>query len=278
MTTLASISTRIRWWRWGRTTGKSQGQPSKSRSHIYVSFCLILVLFFTISFPFWGITIGWFSCVQSLPRKQSWSIYDPWPVSQLLTINLGFGTMPFSTAKFIDVLWDVVVGRGGQVLLTYVAYRVFTISLGRAMEGSQVSYHTFAAFAFETGTTTGVFMLAKDFASNRSLRSKMIVSWVLAATLYIVAFPTLASAMTGYTNVMEAYLEDKSQNFVRWELFSVVDWIIVDADRIDPSFKSNTLVLSSYDGFPRLLYEATIACTFFPRDNFRCTYEILMKL
>lgn len=186
--------------------------------------------------------------------------YDPWPVSQLLAINLGFGIMPFSTAKIIDVLWDVVVGRGGQVLLTYVAYRVFTKSLGRAMEGSQVSYHTFAAFAFEPGTVTGVFMLARDFASNRSLRSKMIVSWALVSTLYIVAFPTLSSAMTGYTSVMEAYLEDKSQNLVRWELFREVVYSIEDADRIDPYFKRDTLVFASVDDD---LSRATYNCTSF---------------
>jgi len=184
-------------------------------------------------------------------------------VSQLLTINLGFGTMPFSTAKLVDVLWDVVVGRGGQMLLTYIAYHIFTKSLTRTMEDSQVSYHTFAAFAFESGTTTGLFMLAKDFASNRSLRSKMIVSWVLAATLHIVAFPTLSSAMTGYTSVMEAYLEDKSQNLIRWALFTSVSYIIVDADRIDPYFKSNTLVWISESEADHLLYEATEACTFF---------------
>jgi len=229
-------------------------------------------LFITGNFAGWGSFYA-SSCDQSLQLDSFSGYYNPWPVSQLLTINLGFGNMPFSTAKLIDVLWDVVVGRGGQVLLTYVAYRVFTKSLGRAMEGSQVSYHTFAAFAFEPGSTAGVFMLAKDFASNRSLRSKMIVSWVLAATLYIVAFPTLSSAMTGYTSVSEAYLEDNSSNLVRWKLFVSVYATIVDADRIDPSFKSNTLVWTSSDGFAGLLYVATEACTFFSRDNLRCTYR-----
>lgn len=263
MKTLASISTSIRRWRWGRTTGKSQSQPSNTLSHIYVLFCLFCVLCFSICFPFWFQNTG-SSCTQSLPPRpgqQIWVTYDPWPVSQLLTINLGFGTMSFSIAKFVDVVWDVVVGRGGQVLLTYVAYRVFTKSLARAMEGSQVSYHTFAAFAFEPGTVTGMFMLAKDFASNRSLRSKMIVSWVLVATLYIVAFPTLSSAMTGYTSIVAAYLEDKSQNQVRWELFRRVYYIIEDADRIDPSFKRNTQVFSTDQDYDLLV--ATNHCTFF---------------
>ena len=187
------------------------------------------------------------------------SSYGPWPVSQLLTINLGFGAMAFSTAKLIDVLWDLVVGRGGQVLLTYVAYGVFTKSLARAMEGPQVSYHTFAAFGFQPGTAAGALMLGKNFLSNRSLRSKRIVSWVLIATLYIVAFPTLSSAMTGYTSVMVAYLEDKSQNLVPWESYHAIAGIIEDSDRVDPNFKRPTpvILLAGND-----LFRATYNCTF----------------
>ena len=35
-----------------------------------------------------------------------------WNVDYALTINVGFGNMPFSLAKGIDVAWDLVVGRG----------------------------------------------------------------------------------------------------------------------------------------------------------------------
>jgi hypothetical protein len=39
--------------------------------------------------------------------------YNPWATSGLFQITMGFGLMSFSNAKLIDVIWDVVVGRGG---------------------------------------------------------------------------------------------------------------------------------------------------------------------
>jgi len=282
MTTLSSISTGVHTLTWKPTTEKSQSQPpedddttrlKKYRSHVYASFTPIATLIFTCLFGFLGPGLAGTSCTQTLkllatPTFQPISAptsYEPWAVSQLLAINLGLGSMPFTTAKFIDVFWDVVVGRGGQMLLTYVAYRVFTKSLARAMEDSQVSYHTFAALAFEPGTIAGVFMLAKDFASNRCFRSKMVVSWVLMATLHIIAFPTLSSAMTGYTSVMGVYMEDHNQNLVPWKLYRSIWCIIEDADRIDPHLKRQTPVF--LDLTDELL-TSTEDCTFYSQVDF----------
>lgn len=40
--------------------------------------------------------------------------YDPWATSGTFKITLGFGSMSFSNVKLIDVIWVVVVGRGGR--------------------------------------------------------------------------------------------------------------------------------------------------------------------
>ena len=45
-------------------------------------------------------------------------------------------------------------------------------------------------------------------------------------------FPTLSSAMTGYTGVLEAYVEDHGRNLVPWDQFSGVRYIIEDGDWI----------------------------------------------
>jgi hypothetical protein len=42
--------------------------------------------------------------------------YNPWATSGLFQITLGFGTMSFSNADLIAVIWDVVVVRGGSLL------------------------------------------------------------------------------------------------------------------------------------------------------------------
>lgn len=268
MAKFGDVLTSIHTLSWKGTTKKSHSQaPNEGtttrwknyRSHIYALFIPLATLLVTCWFGYLGPRFAGSYCTEALQLIQTRTDYKPWPVSQLLAINIGFGRMAFSTAKLIDVLWDVVVGRGGQVFLTYVAYRVFTKSLARAMECSQVSYHTFAALAFEPGTVVGVYMLAKNFASNRSLRSKMIMFWVLIATLYIIAFPTLSSAMTGYTSVMDAYLEDQTRNLVPWNLYNRIIWIVEDADRINPNFKMRTPVFS-IDADD--LVQGTVDCTF----------------
>jgi hypothetical protein len=47
--------------------------------------------------------------------------YDPWAPPGILQITISFGPMSFSNAKLIDVIWDVVVGRGGQLWPVFVS-------------------------------------------------------------------------------------------------------------------------------------------------------------
>jgi hypothetical protein len=37
--------------------------------------------------------------------------YNPWAPSGFFQITMGFGTLPFSNAKIIDIVWDVVSDR-----------------------------------------------------------------------------------------------------------------------------------------------------------------------
>jgi hypothetical protein len=42
-----------------------------------------------------------------------------WSPSTTFQITLGFGSMSFSTAKFIDIIWDVVGGSNGFVVTVF---------------------------------------------------------------------------------------------------------------------------------------------------------------
>src|SRR5271156_4443104 len=42
-----------------------------------------------------------------------------WSPSAAFQITLGFGSMSFSTAKFIDIMWDVVGGSNGFVVTVF---------------------------------------------------------------------------------------------------------------------------------------------------------------
>lgn len=61
--------------------------------------------------------------------------YEPfWDARLYFTVNVPFGSFPFSTAKVIDAAWDAIIGRGGQVVAAMVAYPTLRRSLTLTME------------------------------------------------------------------------------------------------------------------------------------------------
>lgn len=45
--------------------------------------------------------------------------------SQFYTVNMVFGNYSLTIVKVIDIVWDIIVGWGGQALLLYVLSQVF---------------------------------------------------------------------------------------------------------------------------------------------------------
>src|SRR5438034_6720862 len=69
--------------------------------------------------------------------------------SYFFIINLAYGSFTFSSVKIIDIIWDLAVGRGGQIILAYVAYRVLNEALLFSMESHPTSYEMFTTISFE---------------------------------------------------------------------------------------------------------------------------------
>ena len=59
-----------------------------------------------------------------------------WNIRYLFSITLAWGSFSLSTAKLIDIGWDLCVGRGGQLLLSYLVFgtlrRSVLVSLRRS--------------------------------------------------------------------------------------------------------------------------------------------------
>lgn len=49
---------------------------------------------------------------------------------------------------------------------------------------------------------------------------------------FTLCFPTFASAMTGYTSIVEAYIPDRQNNWIGFGKFVQVLYIVHDGDRI----------------------------------------------
>ena len=111
------------------------------------------------------------------------------------------GGWDFTRAKVIDIAWDAIVGRGGQVLLTYIAYRVFHKALVHVMVERPVGFQTYSAVAFDTGKISFLWTFLRSLTSRTfplTFHGYRVFTAMLLCTAYIVSVPTLLSAMTGY--------------------------------------------------------------------------------
>ena len=78
-------------------------------------------------------------------------------------------------------------------------YRAFTKCLTRMMERSPVSFKTFESITLQDSSVWALANLIKDYSTNSGVRAKLSVSWMILALSYVLGFPTLMSAMTGYS-------------------------------------------------------------------------------
>jgi hypothetical protein len=121
-----------------------------------------------------------------------------WDTSQFLDITLGFGSFEFSVAKGIDVGWDLIVGRGGQIILALLSYRVLSRVLLHSMETRATSFYTYTALGFDRGPLFSSWASLRDLWSGRS-QGRRILPMVIYASLYLLAFPTFVSVFVqGY--------------------------------------------------------------------------------
>lgn len=109
----------------------------------------------------------------------------------------------FSRVKVIDIAFDVLVGRGGQAVTIVLAYHVFGGVLRTLMVDGEVGYGLFSAVAFDSGGFGSLPVLlrhALGWTPVPRTSHAVIVYWAMTlTTVWIIAMPTLISAMTGYT-------------------------------------------------------------------------------
>jgi len=200
-----------------------------------------------------------------------------WDSSLFLDITLGFGRLTFAEAKALDIAWDLVVGRGGQVLLVVMAYPIFRRTLRLCLESPSrgVPIDTFAAVAFSRISLDSARRIARDFGtscrvrnpdledipaverSDRSASGRNFWRWewrwiskgrarisscswplrflgLMLVSIYILAFPTFLSAMTGYQTSAIAYIlnPDDPESLFKASKLIQNNFVVYDGSRI----------------------------------------------
>ncbi|KAL8697784.1 MAG: hypothetical protein Q9201_006931 [Fulgogasparrea decipioides] len=130
-------------------------------------------------------------------------------------INLrGTAHLSFAQAKFIDLLFDLVVGQGGRLLLAAVSYIVFMDALLRFMEVTPISYNLYTSMVFSSTSLIATWRATKSIFTTRGWRAKMFLIWCALAMIYVLAFPTLIESATGYVQPSSAGFNINNGTFV----------------------------------------------------------------
>ncbi|KAH0432059.1 hypothetical protein CcaCcLH18_06714 [Colletotrichum camelliae] len=160
--------------------------------------------------------------------------YDWWAASGFFQITMAWGTMTFANAKFVDVAWDVVFGRGGQALLAWISWSIFSDYVTTSMEVSPVTYETFwTVFLDGAPTFWSTWYLMRDFSRSHGLRSRFAMIFMVVVAIFILLFPTLGSAMSGYQANSGAFIRGSDGEMLKFSDFDMIAYIIHDGDRVN---------------------------------------------
>lgn len=100
-------------------------------------------------------------------------------------------------------------------------------------DGLTVTYNTYWTFfmAREAEFMT-VSVLIRDFATRKGLRSKVTMVIVVLTMIFVMSWPTIASAMTGYDSNNTGYVNMTDDTQVPFSAFQPVLYVIHDGSRV----------------------------------------------
>lgn len=184
--------------------------------------------------------------VPSRTGDQVYLDYNPyWDRTMFLSITLGFGRFSFPIAKAIDACWDIVVGKGGQLLLGITTYRVLRRSLALTMEHTPVCIPTVTAVATEKVSLFTVRKLVRGGFTDlikteheklwkrlRLSTTARFAAYIFVCT-YVLAFGTFTSVMTGYQAQFDTYVNNtRSGGLTAISSLYIPAMVVVDASRV----------------------------------------------
>jgi len=144
----------------------------------------------------------------------------PVSLSDILNINIAFGNLSFAIAKFIDLVWDILISRGGQALLLWTTFRVYSAILLWIMETERVSYKLFTTMSFSWATLWSLGPIIQTLFTKLKFRRKVLLSWMALSVIWVILWPTVTNAMTGYVAINKTLI--KRQDNISYVDFSDV--------------------------------------------------------
>lgn len=102
------------------------------------------------------------------------------------------------------------------------------------MHAGPITYSSFFAVFLESAASLrSIYRVTRDFTTRRALPSKLAMTCIIASMVFVLAWPTLASAMTGYSPALRPFVLDYEDNLISYSSFSPVAYVIHDGWRVN---------------------------------------------
>ncbi|KAF5660668.1 hypothetical protein FHETE_8831 [Fusarium heterosporum] len=125
--------------------------------------------------------------------------------------------------------------------MTWVSWRVFAEYLQVSIATKPATFSTVWLLRFQKDASAySTLCLISNFW-KRGLESKAAMCFIIFAALFILAFPTVAGSMTGYTPYNEPYITTTENRLIGLSDIYPLAYLIHDGERID-GFRNNHAV------------------------------------
>jgi hypothetical protein len=102
------------------------------------------------------------------------------------------------------------------------------------MVDKPATYRVFwIVFLHQEPSIISIAQLLREAFRGCGIGSRAMTTLITLVMAYILAFPTLAGAMTGYTPVVGGFVEYYEGNFIPLESFQLLAYVIHDGARIN---------------------------------------------
>ena len=195
----------------------ARGLPRRKRISRYVAFCVcgpfllglcplatgcVLIYFFSpIGYSSINSNGYWGPDTSSIPVQlicsmgPLFSSIEAFFDIDILVVN----GLCYSSAKSLDLAWDVGVGHSIQLFMGWISYKAYMHGLMRITESRPVSYTLFSSLTLRGNSICSARHLLPSFFKASTARERFILGWMLYAILYTVGIQSFLSAAAGYT-------------------------------------------------------------------------------
>ena len=123
------------------------------------------------------------------------------------------------------------------MLLALISWNIITRYISTCMEATPISYQLYRTFFLDDAPSLfSTYRTIRSFLKQRRLRSWLAMLFIAFTMIFILAFPTITSALSGYDSNISAFVLDRNDNLIPLRKFARAAYMIHDGGRLENLF------------------------------------------